>query len=217
MGTVIGIRKEHSVILGADCVNVRDPALTGETSKGLSCLFRLGDSVIALNSTLGYQTAFEAALEAVAGKEPPALDSRTEIHAFFSKMHVTLRNHGFMFVSFQQGQDFEWTPMTALLANRSGLYRIDSARGVIECPKYAALGTGEAFALGALAAGYESLEPEALAASALAAVSALDPLSGHLKSTLSVRAPTLSVAPRVSPSELPRVKRIKPKGKKSLE
>ena len=213
MGTIIGIRKEHSVVLATDCVNVRDPAITSETSKGLSCIIRLGDSSIALNATLGYQTAFEAALEALAEKETPPLSSRHEVHAFFCKMHAALRNHGFMFVSFQQGQDFEWTPMTALVANRSGLYRIDSARGVIECPKFAALGTGEAFALGALTAGYETIAPEELAQNTLAALAALDPLSGRLKTVISVKAPTLSVAPRAAPARLPAPKRIKPKGK----
>jgi 20S proteasome alpha/beta subunit len=107
-------------------------------------------------STPAYQLAFQAALKNLDQKKFPPLGSSEEIYDFFLRMHEILRNHYGMYVTFQQGQEFEWSPMNAVLANQSGIYRIDSSRSVIECTKFAAIGSGKDLAIGAVAALYKT-------------------------------------------------------------
>jgi hypothetical protein len=92
-------------------------------------------------------------------------------------LHSELRSHSFMQTQFQASQEFEWSPMTALVLNKNGLFKVDSARAVFEIDKFWAIGTAEAFALGAMQATYNDpkLTASDIAGAALEVTSKFSP------------------------------------------
>ena len=152
MGTLVAVKKGDEVALGSDSLNASDSGVRPEYCKSGGCLIEVGGSYVGLSSSPAYQHAFEAALKNLDGKKIPPLHSVENVFEFFLKMHEILRNHYGMYVNFQQGQEFEWSPMNSLVISSNGIYRIDSNRSVCEFSSFGAIGTAQAYALGALEA-----------------------------------------------------------------
>lgn len=174
MGTIVIVKKKSEIAIASDCCNVRDAALRNNINISHGCIVRFGESFVGLSSSVGFQQVFEELLNGWA-KPLPALSSREEIRAFFQQVHDILKHRSGMFVAYQQGQEFEWTPMNALVGNASGIYKVDSTRAVYEFTKFWALGSGEPLALGAMAAVFDRVESaDEIARVALAAVATLE-------------------------------------------
>jgi ATP-dependent HslUV protease subunit HslV len=180
MGTLVAVIKDGEGCIASDSLNVRDTSLRPEINGNHSCIIRVGEAYLGLASSVAYQQAFESVLQNIFGRSVPALTTRDEIFRFFSRMHEVMRGSTFMNVIYQQGQEFEWSPLSALIVSRGGLFKVDSARGVYALKKFWALGTGENYALGALQALYDAdLDSEEIARNALSAVTEFDQLSGR--------------------------------------
>lgn len=180
MGTLIGIIKDGNSCIAADCWNVREPLMKSSLNKGHGCILKIGDSYLGLNSTVAFQQMFEHILEKL--PEVPLLNSSDDIHRFFTTIHAVMRTDAFMNVHYQQSQEFEWTPMNALIVNSSGVYKVDSARAVYQFNNFWAIGSGENVALGAFHATYSSnphLKARDIATIVLNAVAEFDPASGR--------------------------------------
>ena len=156
MGTILAVKKGNEIALGTDSLNALDTKLHPQSSGNRDCLLEVAGSFIGLASTPAYQLAFEAAMKNQDLKKLPSLLDVEGIFEFFLHMHEILRNHYGMYVNFQQSQEFEWSPMNAILVNPTGIFKIDSSRSIVECKCYGSIGSAKDFAIGAAAALYSS-------------------------------------------------------------
>jgi ATP-dependent HslUV protease, peptidase subunit HslV len=193
MGTLVAVRKEGQVCIGTNASNLREPWIRGALHSTPHCILKVGESYVGLASSVAYQQAFEHAIASLNPRRIPSLASRQEIYSFFTSLHETLRNSSGMNVAYQSNQEFEWSPMNAIIANRSGLYRVDSSRGVYEFTSYWAYGAAESFALGALYATYPISEFSAqdIAVKSLEAASQFDSVATGDIITFVLQSPTL--------------------------
>lgn len=199
MGTLVAVKKGAEVCLATNAWNLREPWLGGSLHATPHCIVKVGESYIGLASSVAFQTCLENILNGLQGKRIPALTSRQELFTFFNQIHETLRNESGMNPSYQPGQEFEWSPMNAIVINRSGIYRVDSSRGVYEFTRYWAYGSGEAFALGAMYASYDQdLSASEIAKKALAASSEFDGMGAIDPILVSIKIPTLVMSERPS-------------------
>lgn len=158
MGTIVVVKKGVEIAIASDCCNVRDTAMRNHLNVSHGCILKVGASYIGLNSSVMFQQSLEELIEGLSPAQIPALTSRREVRRFFTDVHETLKHTRGMYVNFQQGQECEWTPMNALVANPHGIFKVDSTRGVYELTKFWAIGTGESYALGAMAGLYDRLD-----------------------------------------------------------
>ena len=119
------------------------------------CIFKLGESLIGINCAYAYQQAVEIALTSINSRALPVLDTKDQIRKFFQSLY-DLRKNQFQLLPTQQPGAFETSPMNALVVNRAGIFKVDATRAVYEFTRYWAIGSGEAFALGALLSTYDA-------------------------------------------------------------
>jgi ATP-dependent HslUV protease subunit HslV len=195
MGTIVAIRKNDEACIASDSLNLFEDIIQPSLSVADSCLMKVGDSFIGLNSSLSYQQAFEEVLSGIISKSSPQLDSPVHIKRFFCGIHDTLRANHQLVPSVVAGQPFENMPMNALVVNRAGIYKFDSNRSVYEFKKFWAIGSAAPFALGAMQVGYEHIQSASqLARAALEACAEFEANRGRQFYLHSIRVTALSVA-----------------------
>ena len=195
MGTIIAVKKDDEIAIGTDSFNLIEINLRPELCVSKGCLIDLAGGYVGLSSSPGYQQAFEAALANLDQKKIPQLTTANGIYEFFLHMHEVLRNHYGMYVNFHTGQEFEWSPMTALLINSAGIFRIDSNRSVFEFSKCWAIGSAQGFAIGAAEALYTSRKTATqIVAKALDVTCKMESLSGKAVEIRTIKYPSLKVA-----------------------
>jgi ATP-dependent protease HslVU (ClpYQ) peptidase subunit len=88
------------------------------------------------------------------------LDFSTKAAIFetFRKLHPILKEQHFLNPKEEEDDPYESTQITALIANRSGIFGIYSMREVFEYTRFWAAGSGREFALGAMQAMYDRLD-----------------------------------------------------------
>ena len=86
------------------------------------------------------------------------LTSKEEIFETFRKLHPLLKEECFLNPKEDEEDPYESSQITALIANRSGIYGIYSMREVFEYTQFWAIGSGHEFALGAMQHAYARYE-----------------------------------------------------------
>ena len=176
MATLIALVKGEDVSMGCNGLHVLDGLLSSNESADSGCVIRLGDSLVGFSASLAFQQAVVEELQRLDKKESINLPSPAAVRNLFQQLHENLKARGGFIPQFVQGADFEVTPMNALVANRSGVYRIDSQRGVYHYQHFWALGSGDCFALGAMHALYDKgLGARQIVDAALATCQDFDP------------------------------------------
>jgi ATP-dependent HslUV protease subunit HslV len=107
------------------------------------------------------------------------LGSRMEVYETFRRLHPILKEHAFLNPKEEEGDPYESSQITALIANSSGIYGVYSYREVFEFDRVWAAGSGRNFALGAMHALYDSeLSAARIAEAGVAAGIEFDTSSG---------------------------------------
>src|SRR4029453_8661968 len=83
------------------------------------------------------------------------LGSRREIFNTFQRLHPVLKERFFLNPKEEDGDPYESSQITALIANASGIYGVYSYREVFSFDRFWGIGSGRNFALGAMYAVYE--------------------------------------------------------------
>jgi ATP-dependent HslUV protease subunit HslV len=78
------------------------------------------------------------------------LHSRDEVFDTFLKIHPKLKEVFYLNTKEEDADPYESSQLTALVANASGIYGVYSYREVFEFDRFWAIGSGRAFALGAM-------------------------------------------------------------------
>ena len=116
-------------------------------------IFRVRDSYIGLAGSTAHFSVFAQALTHLG--EEVQMHSRQEIFNTFQRLHPVLKERFFLNPKEEDGDPYESSQITALIANASGIYGVYSYREVFSFDRFWGIGSGRNFALGAMYAVYE--------------------------------------------------------------
>jgi ATP-dependent HslUV protease subunit HslV len=154
MTTVVVVRKGGTVAIAADTlVTFGDTRLAHGYEANLK-LFQVGDSWVGMAGTTAHFPVVRRALDSLPPDELK-LHSRDEVFDTFLKLHPRLKENFFLNTKEEDADPYESSQFTALIANHAGIFGVYSYREVFEFDRFWGIGTGRAFALGAMYAGFE--------------------------------------------------------------
>lgn len=154
MSTVVVARKGSTVTIASDALVTFGETKLPNGYEANEKLFALGDSFIGTVGSIAHLPVVKQALSAL----PPDslhLHSRDGLFNTFVKLHPRLKEHFFLNTKEQDSDPYESSQFSLLIANRSGIFGVESYREVFEFQRFWAIGSGRRFALGAMYAVYE--------------------------------------------------------------
>ena len=149
MTTVVVTRHGNSVAIAAESLVTFGDTRLPHGYESNDKLFKVGDSWIGMAGTVAHFPVLRRALNALPADELK-LHSRDEVFDTFLKLHPKLKENFFMNSKEDDDDPYESMQFTALIANPSGIFGVYSYREVFEFDRFWGIGTGRAFALGAM-------------------------------------------------------------------
>lgn len=154
MTTIVVVRKGDEVAIAAD-----SQTTFGDDQKLLSAydcfhdkIFRVGDNHFAVAGSAAHDLVLQNALGGLKSRD---LNSRAGIFETFRKLHPKLKEHFFLKPDEEEDDPYESSQMMLLLANCHGIFGVYPMREVYEFARFWAIGSGRAFAMGAMYTCYE--------------------------------------------------------------
>jgi ATP-dependent HslUV protease, peptidase subunit HslV len=147
--TVVVTRHGNTVSIAADSLVTFGDTRLPHGYEANDKLFKVGDSWIGMAGTVAHFPVLRRALNALPADELK-LHSRDEVFDTFLKLHPKLKENFFMNSKEDDDDPYESMQFTALIANPSGIFGVYSYREVFEFDRFWGIGTGRAFALGAM-------------------------------------------------------------------
>ena len=155
MTTVVVVRKGGSVAIAADTLVTFGDTRLGHGYEANLKLFKVGDSWIGMAGTTAHFPVLRRALASLAPDELK-LESRDEVFDTFLKLHPKLKENFFLNTKEDDADPYESSQFTAVIANPAGIFGVYSYREVFEFDRFWGIGTGRAFALGAMYSAYDN-------------------------------------------------------------
>jgi ATP-dependent protease HslVU (ClpYQ) peptidase subunit len=157
MTTVVVVRKGGTVAIAGDSLVTFGDTRLAHGYEANEKLFRVGNSWIGMAGTTAHFPVLRRALTTLPEAELK-LHSRDQVFDTFLKLHPKLKETYFLNPKEEDADPYESSQFTALIANPSGIYGVYSYREVFEFDRFWGIGTGRAFALGAIYASYDKLK-----------------------------------------------------------
>ena len=154
MTTIVVVRKAGEIAIASDSlVTFGDTRLPGAYEANEK-IIRVGDSYIGIAGSTAHFAVVRKLLTAM---DELKLHSREEVFETFLKAHALLKEKFFLNPKEEEGDPYESSQLTALIANPSGIYGVYSYREVFAFERFWGIGSGRNFALGAMHASYDRL------------------------------------------------------------
>jgi ATP-dependent protease HslVU (ClpYQ) peptidase subunit len=154
MTTVVVVRKAGQVTIATDSLVTFGDTRLAHGYEDNDKLFRVGDSWIGMAGTTAHFPVLRRALSELP-RDELRLDSRDHVFDTFLRLHPKLKETFFLNPKEEDADPYESSQFTALIANPSGIYGVYSYREVFEFDRFWAIGSGRAFALGAMYAQFD--------------------------------------------------------------
>ena len=156
MTTLVVVRKGNHAVIAADSLTTfGDTRLSAHFDKSPEKILHHRDTYIGLCGSAAHQLVFESLLS---GKDEFDFAGKHAVFETFRKLHPILKEQHFLNPKEEEDDPYESTQITALIANRFGIFGIYSMREVFEYNKFWAAGSGREFALGAMQSMYDRLD-----------------------------------------------------------
>ena len=149
MTTVAVVCKAGQVAIAADSLVTFGDTRLGHGYEPNDKLFRVGDSWFGSAGTTAHFPVLRKALGSLPTDEL-RLGSRDEVFDTFLRLHPKLKETFYLNPKEEDGDPYESSQFTVLIANASGIYGVYSYREVFEFGRFWAIGSGRAYALGAM-------------------------------------------------------------------
>ncbi len=117
-------------------------------------ILRIGESYLGLVGLVASRNVLESVF-AAGELQLPEVQNELELFEFSRKLHAKLKDEYFLNTGDGNSEAYESTQMTLFLMNRFGLFGMYANRTVEQVQRFAAVGSGAGFALGAMYAAYE--------------------------------------------------------------
>jgi ATP-dependent HslUV protease, peptidase subunit HslV len=157
MTTVVVVRRGSTVAIGSDSLVTFGDTRLPSGYEANDKLFEVGGSWFGVAGTTAHHPVLRRALSAVPPEELK-LATRDEVFDTFLRLHPKLKEQFFLNSKEEDADPYESSQFTALIANTSGIYGVYSYREVFEFERFWAIGTGRAYALGAMQACFERVK-----------------------------------------------------------
>ena len=155
MTTLVIVRKGDDIVIAADSLTTFGTTrLAPAYDRSPQKIVAYRDSFIGVAGSAAHQLVFESLLRR---QEPLDFSDKFAIFETFRKLHPILKEQHFLNPKEEEDDPYESTQITALIANRHGIFGVYSMREVFEYTQFWAAGTGREFALGAMQALYSRL------------------------------------------------------------
>jgi ATP-dependent protease HslVU (ClpYQ) peptidase subunit len=156
VSTIAVAQKNGAAVMVADALTTFDelklpPELDARPDK----LFRVGDAVVGVVGFMAHAQVLESLLRTV---EAPDFSGRHAIFELFRDLHPILKEEYFLRPEAEEGDPYESSQMALLIACPHGLFGVYDFREVHQYSRYWAMGSGAAYALGAMHAAWEHAE-----------------------------------------------------------
>ncbi len=174
MSIIVVVRRAGQVVIGADTAESDDDLVIGaDYVVNPSKLLQAGETWIGLAGWSASQTILESILRR--GDVELSFRDRAAIFESARKLHEVMKSDYFIDTQEDKEQPVESSQISALIANRYGIFELESYRSVAEYRRYWAIGSGKKLAIGAMHAMYErSDDPVAMAEAGLRAACEFD-------------------------------------------
>lgn len=116
-------------------------------------ILRVGESYLGVVGLIANRMVLESVFSG--GLELPEVRNEMELFEFSRKLHAKMKDEYFLNTGDGDSEAYESSQMTLFLVNRFGLFGMYSNRSVEQYQRFAAVGSGAGFALGAMYAAYE--------------------------------------------------------------
>lgn len=154
MTTVAVARKGSQVAIAADSLVTFGDTRLAHGYEANDKVFRVADSWFGMAGTTAHFPVLRKALGGLAA-EDLRLGSRDEVFETFLKLHPKLKETFFLNPKEDEGDPYESSQFTVLIANATGIYGVYSYREVFEFDRFWAIGSGRTYALGAMYAAWD--------------------------------------------------------------
>jgi len=153
MTTIVVVKKNGEIAIASDALVTFGETRLPHGYEINEKIFRINDSYIGLAGSTAHFAVMAEALRHLG--EECRLGSRLEIFNTFQRLHPVLKDRFFLNPKEEDGDPYESSQITALIANASGIYGVYSYREVFSFDRFWGIGSGRNFALGAMYAAYD--------------------------------------------------------------
>jgi ATP-dependent HslUV protease, peptidase subunit HslV len=158
MTTVVVVKKDGHVAIAGDTLVTFGDTRLGHRFEGNSKIFKVdtpvGTSYVGLAGTVAHFPVLRKAMHALP-KEQLLLGSKDEVFDTFTKLHPLLKEVFFLQTKEDDNDPYESSQYSVVVANATGIYGLYSYREVFEFKEFWGIGSGRAFALGAMYAAWD--------------------------------------------------------------
>jgi ATP-dependent HslUV protease subunit HslV len=154
MTTVVVVRKGGQVAIAGDSLVTFGDTRLAHGYEQNEKLFKVNESWVGMSGTTAHFPVLRRALNGLTPDEL-RLGSRDEVFDTFLRLHPKLKDTFFLNTKEEDSDPYESSQFTALIANPAGIFGVYSYREVFEFDRFWGIGTGRAFALGAMYAAYD--------------------------------------------------------------
>jgi ATP-dependent HslUV protease, peptidase subunit HslV len=151
--TITIVRRGSQIAIASDAlVTFGDTRLAHGYEANVK-VFKVGDNLIGMSGTTAHFPVVERALRELDAKDL-MMRSRDQVFDTFLKLHPKLKETYFLNPKEEDDDPYESSQFTVAIANPWGIFGVYSYREVFEFERFWAIGSGRAFALGAMYAAY---------------------------------------------------------------
>ena len=154
MSTVVVARKGGTLAIASDSLVTFGETRLPHGYEANTKVFEIDGSFIGCVGSTAHFPVLQQALASLPEDER-ALDSRQAIFETFMRLHPKLKERFFLNTKEHDSDPYESSQFSIVLANRHGIWGVESYREVFEFERFWAIGSGRRFALGAMHATYE--------------------------------------------------------------
>lgn len=155
MTTLVVVRKNNETVIAADSLTTfGDTKLSSFYDQSPEKILHYQNSYIAICGSAAHQLVLESLL----AQNNLDLSSKAAIFESFRSLHPQLKEQHFLNPKEEDDDPYESSQITALIANKHGIFGVYSMREVFEFTRFWAAGSGREFALGAMNAMYPHLD-----------------------------------------------------------
>jgi len=151
------VRKDGQVAIATDALVTFGDTRLAHGYEANDKVFRIGNSWVGMAGTTAHFPVLRRALAALPADELK-LHSRDQVFDTFLKIHPKLKETFFLNTKEEDADPYESMQFTALIANPAGIFGAYSYREVFEFDRFWGIGTGRAFALGAMHAAFDKVK-----------------------------------------------------------
>ena len=163
MSSVVVVKKAGKAVIAADSLTTFGRTkFAKKYQKSAEKIHKFEMSYIGIVGDAAHSNVFETIIEKYA--DDLSFDSRKHIFETYLNLHQILRDKFHMNPNAGEDVAYQSSQIDALIANQYGIFGMFEFREVHEFERFWAIGSGKAYALGAMFAVYDSTrEPEEIA------------------------------------------------------